>query len=914
MKAFFPSVYSWLRSWDLMAIVYSIIGSLIFYLILRWTGATRKIQELFKIRKGFQSYRNDIRDFCSTLVVIGQRKGFITKDVFIPLDIAPSELADQQETRKEYEPTKFVLLGGPGAGKSTYVKKLLLDSIQRGLTPILIRLRDYVGFDSIENYLIKKLEIHGIPYASIQLSHLLSNPQCLCVLDGLDEVRPKDREHVSEHINKFYSTFFSNHHGRIIVTCRKEAYRTIPLMLPDIWEVRPLTNEQIHRFAGKWPPGYPKGKSAVSFCRDLFSTAKIVELVRSPLLLVGGLMQYTESNLGIPEERYEYLARIARWLISDWSIAQELPPDPLRNTYDRIIPRIAYHMHASQVSECDIQLIEKFIADWLPDYGHSASEAQQVLEGILTRTGILVRDTSGAIVFSQLSLQEYFASTRLISTIGIDRISTLAPLSWWREAILLAIAQEKEPSFILDRLFAENPLLAAAAVGECPTPSLQAQEKACSIAVEIIDKQSEGSAASIVPLLRKIAPALEESLCTTLETRLIAGAPISLTVANILATSGTQAATETLARHPEVWDNVLKSTSYLSASFENLLVGLIKQGTESQSDKAIELISQRLSKDRFKELVALLPSLSDHKQNQLSIYLLKAVENSLSPWFSELDRQKYSDISNCVAFIKDSSKYMSMYKTEDVRSRSPLSISPVPACLHIGSSKIRTSTKRLSSLISNSLAWSRQMPVIFSWIASCISILALLLPSPVRSILLCISLTAFLFGALAPSGLPPWLVGARFRGFSRQISALCYLIIGISFHNSLIGFLSDGLPPDYSTISILLLSLLFLVGGLSTSNQRWYYGLRNLLPGIGSFRRWVFLSWLIFLALLFIDHFFLDNFLILNSIKKYVSTLYISWIAIESTRLYSSWLHIRRGALTAVKKYPAFESNIFLTM
>ena len=179
----------------------------------------------------------------------------------------------------------------------------------------------------------------------------MRQPRSLCVLDGLDEVRPNLIQEVYERINSFYQEFFAKQPGSIIVTCRKEAYRNMPLDIPVIYEVRPLTDEQITRFAEKWPLMYPSGKNAERFLSDLFSMPRIHELARSPLLLVGGLMQYTESNLGIPEERVQYLARVAQWLVSDWATAQGHPPDKYRTLYPRILSRLALHMHIQETSE-----------------------------------------------------------------------------------------------------------------------------------------------------------------------------------------------------------------------------------------------------------------------------------------------------------------------------------------------------------------------------------------------------------------------------------------------------------------------------------------------------------------------------------------------------------------------------------
>lgn len=133
---------------------------------------------------------------------------------------------------------------------------------------------------------------------------LLKRQDCLTVRDGLDEVRPQILEDVFVKINNFTKKYFAKEtSGRLIVSCRKEAYRSIPLDISEVWETVPLTDAKIRSFATEWPLGYPKGRSAEEFWSDLSANEKILEVSRSPLLLVGSLLLYTESGLGIPGQR-----------------------------------------------------------------------------------------------------------------------------------------------------------------------------------------------------------------------------------------------------------------------------------------------------------------------------------------------------------------------------------------------------------------------------------------------------------------------------------------------------------------------------------------------------------------------------------------------------------------------------------
>jgi len=788
---------------DWQAIGYSVAGSALFAAIARWTGAWRRFRERIARRTAVRRLRRDTLDAVRSATVIGRRQGFDIAQVYVALDLAVSDLMNEPDTARRRLPSSSVLVGGPGAGKSTYVKRRLMVQLEERELVFFLRLRDYAGDESIEAHFIAQLSRAGLPRPEVEFESQVLSEGTLVVLDGLDEVRPAFRDAVSQRINQFYKSYFGGAWDRsqLIVTCRKEAYRSIPLDIPQIWEVRPLTDEQIRRFAQAWPLGYPSGKSSEAFCADLLATPKILELARSPLLLVGGLMQYSESNLGIPEERFQYLARIGRWLVADWAAAQGLPPDPLRPLYDRILPRLAMEMHERAVAELPVDEATSLLTEWLPQYGASPGDASQVLDGVITRTGIVVRDIPGMIVFSQFSLQEYFASTVLGKSAKLQVVIDQGQMPWWREVVLLAIAQLDDPAAALLKLFDRDPSLAAESVAECPTPPLAIQNRAVDACLLVIDAGNAAAHRATVALLRKIAATPEANLIGALEERLHGTGEIASTVGLILAHAGTAAATRLLAAHVEVWEHCLKTAGYLSSSFEDVLVEVIERGPNSKALRAAELLTRRLSRDRRKQLVGLLKVLPSERAGAVSSLLVREIE------IAPTEKAEFSgdllQIAECATHIAN------LTELPDRRLNPPRRYPPTLGEISVVIAEVNgiRGAARIAAILDHGLRWPHERRSLGVFVAAGLAAVAGALPRQQAVLLFCAATAiVVIFGLLAEdmpgytfithplvTYRPPWVSSALLAGaaiatgfFSPDLTRLGHVATGAAASAALV--------------------------------------------------------------------------------------------------------------------------------
>ena len=91
---------------------------------------------------------------------------------------------------------KFIVLGKPGAGKTTFLKFVALQNldgkVNEGRVPIFIGLKLFSDSGkSIIDFIVNQFDICNFPDAEPYLLHILKQGKCQLLLDGLDEVQKR---------------------------------------------------------------------------------------------------------------------------------------------------------------------------------------------------------------------------------------------------------------------------------------------------------------------------------------------------------------------------------------------------------------------------------------------------------------------------------------------------------------------------------------------------------------------------------------------------------------------------------------------------------------------------------------------------------------------------------------------------
>jgi NACHT N-terminal Helical domain 2 len=386
-----------------------------------------------------------------------------------------------------------VLLGDPGAGKSSLARYVLLSLLNetpasvaelppwrerlRGYLPILVELRRYIareaegkckGFLAYLDYLGHE---QGFALNATDLHALLSGEPTLVIFDGLDEVfDPKVRERIASEIAGFALRYRP---ARVLVTSRIMGFDAHPFEEAsfEIVTLDDLNNEQIKAFSEGWfrVAFSSRPEEANRRHRHVMDTLKerpaIRALAGNPLLLT--IVAIIARHEQLPHSRVGLYEHALKVLCHNWDLRRHvelLVDSPLRDLDAdhklTLLRRIAWQMQegaglkANAIEQNDLkEEIERYFADeWQFDLAKRRRCAREMIELLQNRNYIIC--PQGPALFGSIhrTFLEYLCAAHLLwrfkdaqnLTLNEIRDNYVAPRAEedsWREIIRLLSTQ-----------------------------------------------------------------------------------------------------------------------------------------------------------------------------------------------------------------------------------------------------------------------------------------------------------------------------------------------------------------------------------------------------------------------------------------------------------------------------------------
>ncbi|GJD19581.1 signal transduction protein with Nacht domain, putative [Rivularia sp. IAM M-261] len=366
--------------------------------------------------------------------------------------------------------SKLMILGKPGAGKTTFLKHLALLCIkgkfQENRIPLFITLKDFAEAPNQPNlfaYLIQILFKYAIKTrkdADINsIEQLLKQGKLLVLLDGLDEVRETDSVRVLNQIQYFTTDYPAS---QFVITCRIAAREYIFEHFTEV-EVADFNDEQIESFSKKWFTAKNDAVKATKFVEKLREDKPIRELATNPLLLTLLCLVFEESA-EFPLNRSELYKEGLDVLLKKWDVKRNIERDQVYKKLslkrkEDLLSQVAYStfkqgQYFFKQKEIESRIIE-YIRD-LPDCSDDPEvlqlDSEAVLKSIEAQHGLFVERARGIYSFSHLTFHEYFTAIEIKETGGnklLLNLCTYVTEKRWREVFLLTVGMLKSADLLL---------------------------------------------------------------------------------------------------------------------------------------------------------------------------------------------------------------------------------------------------------------------------------------------------------------------------------------------------------------------------------------------------------------------------------------------------------------------------------
>ncbi|MFD9792946.1 NACHT domain-containing protein [Streptomyces sp. NPDC059070] len=365
----------------------------------------------------------------------------------------------------------FVVLGGPGSGKTTLMRYAASAlnrrvSLPLGLPgtryPVLLYLRDHTARIVEGDGPDITAVVAGSPRANALptswLTRWLQRGRCVVLLDGIDEVGGlEERARAMAWVRRQIDTYPRN---TWVITSRPYGYRADALAEATVLGIQELGQGQIRRFLLQWcramevrPFGFdarrrgprpddPRGhgpRLAEGSARDLLDrvsrSPSVAELAANPLLLtmIAAMYPYRGSLPGTAADFYRETTQL---LLYRRQLAKGIdgPDDLSPSQKSRVVRALAFGMMEAGRRSASVRLAERSIGPLLDRLRWPSSTARFL--DSLRESGMLVVSGEEDFAFVSHGLQEYLAAEHVLAHGSARTLIPHLDDPSWRETIV----------------------------------------------------------------------------------------------------------------------------------------------------------------------------------------------------------------------------------------------------------------------------------------------------------------------------------------------------------------------------------------------------------------------------------------------------------------------------------------------
>jgi hypothetical protein len=401
------------------------------------------------------------------------RRRLFTDEWISPTRNSPLKVSDTQlvagdefiEGRK-----RIAVLGGPGAGKTTFLKFLALSysdketfattNLVNSLIPFFVALPVLARSNKeIFDFLLHPIKLKTNEYSTEYLRRILTKGYAVILLDSLDEVPISQRTQLLEKIRSFCGIYPNT---KVVISCRTADYQGDMLDAFNEIEIAKLSKPAVGKIIKAWFTEEPeRAKELVTIIENDTSISSLTE---TPLLLSLICIQF-KHDLALPRRKVELFNRCSQTLLREWDTTRRFRRETAYQSLtdqakERLFEEIAFHFTKEGLTfifpkAATIQVVSNFCSR----VSLEPSDAIGMLAEIDSHHGILEQFSQDHYGFSHTSFQDFFAARAISSRgLGLKYIQTNIDNSDWHSIFEFIVALEQDADPIVNFLVAKSTL------------------------------------------------------------------------------------------------------------------------------------------------------------------------------------------------------------------------------------------------------------------------------------------------------------------------------------------------------------------------------------------------------------------------------------------------------------------------
>ena len=475
-----------------MEILKKILPVIVLPVIVKVLGPIKKIYQKFSAKFANDSHEYDKyykeRHGILKVSCVGMREPIPLDDVYVAVQFLDQETGAKYKSRQNIENTfredgkqrfqsnsdkrqdgmrvandkqHLMVLGGPGVGKSTFLRKVGLEALRKKegnfaheCDPVFLELKKCTEDPvDIEALIADEFKTCGYPRPEEMTKTALKSGKLLVLFDGLDEVPTAKIDNVVRKIGDFVDLYSQN---RFIASCRTAAYKGGFTRFTEV-EIAEFDDLQVKAYIDNWftstsDPHQRQPDEEMKTAEQCWQTLNELqheatkELARNPLLLTLLCIVYDDLR-HFPRNRTDLYERALNIFLKKWAAEKGVLRDSSVNqfldtlTEKRMLSEIA----AKNFEANRLFLSENELIDQIKEFGEKnanilqTSNPSKILETIVVEQGLFVERISGVYSFFHLTFQEYLTANYIVRDArSIKRLVTEHLYDErWREVFLL---------------------------------------------------------------------------------------------------------------------------------------------------------------------------------------------------------------------------------------------------------------------------------------------------------------------------------------------------------------------------------------------------------------------------------------------------------------------------------------------